>query len=146
MVIGVGEPIIRSLKKVAEQVSLTGSLDWQQINALYQTCDVFCLPSHDRAESFGVVLLEAMWHNKIILVADTAGSGMAWLAEQYNKGFVFKSDDATDLIKQLQYIKNNLPSIQALPKDFKWPIEKTAKQLNQLYQNSQVPITKEETP
>lgn len=119
--------------QTSSKVKLTGSLDWEQVNALYNSCDIFCLPSNDRAESFGVVLLEAMWHNKIILVADTPGSGMAWLAQQYNKGFTFKSDDIQDFIKQLKHIENNLESIQAMPEDFQWPIYKAATELNHLY-------------
>lgn len=116
-------------------VQLMGSLGWQEVNALYQSCDVFCLPSDDRAESFGVVLLEAMWHNKIILVADTHGSGMTWLAQQYNKGFVFKSNDTQDLLAQLDHIQNHMDEIKQRPKDFKWPIEQTTLLLNNHYQS-----------
>ena len=66
-------------------------------------------------------------------MADTAGSGMAWLAQQYNKGFTFKSNDSDDFIEQLDYIEKNKDVIQKRPYDFKWSIEKTAKQLNQFY-------------
>ncbi|WP_179952193.1 glycosyltransferase [Marinicella rhabdoformis] len=127
--------------KLQENIKLLGNLSWPKVNALYQSCDVFCLTSNDRAESFGVVLLEAMWHNKIILVADTLGSGMSWLAQQYNKGFIFKSNDAHDFIKKLNHIEENLGSIQALPENFQWPINQTASDLNHLYKK-----IKKETP
>ncbi|MCF6300023.1 MAG: glycosyltransferase [Proteobacteria bacterium] len=119
--------------QLQKKVKLTGSLSWDQVNALYKSCDIFCLASNDRAESYGLVLLEAMIHNKIILVADTAGSGMKWLAENYNKGFLFKSDDVNDLSKQVKYIQNNKHIILQKPDDFSLNIKHTVSAIDQLY-------------
>lgn len=135
-------PLLPDLKKQAhalgvnKAVTFTGRLTSSQVHALYQSCDVFCLPSDDRAESFGVVLLEAMYHDKVILVADTKGSGMAWLANHYNKGFVFKSNDIDHLKSKLDHIKNHLHAIQSHPKDFHCAIEKTAQDMEALYQQT----------
>lgn len=122
-------------QQLKQRAKLLEQLNWQQINALYQSSDIFCLASHDRAESYGMVLLEAMIHDKIILVADTIGSGMSWLAENYNKGFTFKANDVDDFIKQINHINENLSQIKQRPKNFQLNIEKTAQQLNKHYQH-----------
>ncbi len=139
IIIGGNGALLTSLQQqiknsnTADNVTLTGALSWPQVHALYQTCDVFCLPSDNRAESFGVVLLEAMWHNKIILVSDTTGSGMSWLAQNYNKGFVFKNNDIEDLIQKLHDITTDKQNIQSQPKDFKYHINDTANAVLKLY-------------
>jgi len=117
----------------SDKVTLTGAISAHEAHQLFSSCDVFCLASHDRAESFGVVLLEAMYHNKIILVADTPGSGMRWLAERYNKGFVFRSNDVNDLLAQLQHIRSDLASIKALPGHFDYDISDIAQQIEDNY-------------
>lgn len=112
---------------VTDRVQLLGSVSWHQVHQLFSSCDIFCLASHDRAESFGVVLLEAMYHNKIILVADTAGSGMKWLAENYNKGFTFKANDSNDFVEKIMSIKHKQQEIMARPAQFEYHINEIAK-------------------
>ncbi len=120
---------------VSERTSLLGEVSWQTAHELFATCDVFCLVSHDRAESFGVVLLEAMYHDKIILVADTKGSGMSWLAENYNKGFTFKANDVGDFVAKLKKIKQNYAAIIQRPKQFDYEIEKITEWVTTHYQS-----------
>ncbi len=114
-----------------DRVDLLGEVSEQQAQDLFISCDVFCLASHDRAESFGVVLLEAMHHNKIILVADTEGSGMKWLAENYNKGFTFKANDAEDFQNKLHHIQENHEEIMARPSQFDYHIDTIAQAIEQ---------------
>ena len=124
-----------------ERVVLTGALPDDQVHALYQNCDVFCLPSNDRAESYGLVLLEAMAHNCIVVAPDTQGSGMQWLAEQYDKGFVFKSNDSDSLAKTLEDIQNNQENIQQHSSNFKLRIDHTS-QLNEALYTEIVAVKK----
>lgn len=116
------------------RVNLLGSKSWQQVHALFATCQVFCMASHDRAESFGVVLLEAMYHNKIILVPDTVGSGMSWLAENYNKGFIFKADDQADFIEKVNQIRSDFVNISQRPKQFNYEMSEIAVLISAHYQ------------
>lgn len=122
-----------SANGLEQRVTLTGGVSQDELDQLFAQCDVFCLASHDRAESFGVVLLEAMYHNKIILVADTPGSGMCWLANQYNKGFTFKSNDEDDLLAKLEGIHRDLSAIQALPPHFDYHIDDIASRIEDNY-------------
>ena len=116
-----------------DKVKLLGGLDWLQAHAFFASCDVFCMASHDRAESFGVVLLEAMYHDKIILVPDTAGSGMQWLAVNYNKGFVYQSNEMGDYTAKINFIRQNFTEIMAKPKQFKFQIQHVADSISDHY-------------
>jgi rhamnosyl/mannosyltransferase len=44
------------------------------------SCDVLALPSRERTEAFGIVLLEAMRYEKPLSRATLAGSGVTWVA------------------------------------------------------------------
>jgi glycosyltransferase involved in cell wall biosynthesis len=65
---------------VDDKVELTGYCDAATIAALLHTCDCFCLPSLDRAEAFGVVLMEAMAQGKALVTSAIEGSGVGWVA------------------------------------------------------------------
>jgi len=118
---------------LTDRVKLLGGVLWQQVHALFSSCDLFCMASHDRAESFGVVLLEAMYHDKIILVPDTAGSGMQWLAVNYNKGFVYQANNSDDFVAKVEFIQQNLTDIISMPRQFNYPIGHIAESIQQHY-------------
>ena len=83
-------------------IILTGGLDKNKLTALLNCCDVFCLPSNDRAESYGMVLLEALELNKKILVSDLFGSGMKWIASQTPLGMTFENNNCKDLVEKIK--------------------------------------------
>ena len=89
--------------KKLTNIRLTGSLARNKLNALMSTCDAFCLPSNDRAESFGMVLLEAINFKKTILVSNLDGSGMKWIAAQTHLGQTFDCNDAKDLVAKIKH-------------------------------------------
>ncbi len=62
-------------------------------SSLLASCDVFCLPSRERTEAFGVALLEAMRYGKPLLVSDLAGSGVTWVARDDHNGILVPPDD-----------------------------------------------------
>jgi len=74
--VGPGEPVVdaRALaakRGVASQVVFFGALGGQALEALYRTCDVFCLPSHHDslggAEGFPTAIAEAMAFGKPVI-------------------------------------------------------------------------------
>lgn len=75
------------------QVRLTGEVDDLTLCELLASCDVFCLPSCERTEAFGVVLLEAMRYGKPLLVSDLAGSGVTWVAKDGHNGVLVPPED-----------------------------------------------------
>jgi glycosyltransferase involved in cell wall biosynthesis len=74
-------------------VRLIGEADDVTVRALFASCDVFCLPSRERTEAFGLVLLEAMRYAKPLVVSDLPGSGMTWVARGNQNAVLVKPDD-----------------------------------------------------
>jgi glycosyltransferase involved in cell wall biosynthesis len=64
----------------SDSMRLAGQADDATLCRLMATCDVLCLPSIERTEAFGIVLLEAMRYGKPLLVSDLPGSGVSWVA------------------------------------------------------------------
>ncbi|MFC4211311.1 glycosyltransferase family 4 protein [Pedobacter lithocola] len=60
--------------------------------AIYQACDLFCLPSQGPGETWGLAVNEAMACGKAILVSDKVGCHLDLLQESIN-GFLFKNTD-----------------------------------------------------
>jgi rhamnosyl/mannosyltransferase len=58
-----------------DKVLLTGELDAEDVHAYLAVCDVFCMPSISRAESFGLAMVEAMSFGKPVVATDIPGSG-----------------------------------------------------------------------
>ena len=85
VIVGTGEekPNLERILAAAgnpPHVRLLGAADDATCNRLLASCDVFCLPSRERTEAFGIVLLEAMRYAKPILASDLKGSGVVWVA------------------------------------------------------------------
>jgi glycosyltransferase involved in cell wall biosynthesis len=65
--------------------------------ALYQACDLFCLPT--RSDSWGLSINEAMAAGKAILVSDKAGAAHDLITKE--NGRLFKSNNLPDLKRKL---------------------------------------------
>ena len=65
---------------IAGRVRFAGALDDEALHQAYRDCDLFCLPSIDRSEAFGLVLLEAMRASRPILASAIPGSGVSEVA------------------------------------------------------------------
>jgi len=89
---------------LGDKVFLTGSLPGRQtggtLHRLFQRADLYCLPSVDRSESFGVVLIEAMAYGTPCLVSDIPGSGVNWVSEAGVSGATFPVSDSAALARQ----------------------------------------------
>lgn len=81
-------------KALAGRVTLHGPLDEPSLETLWQDCDCLCLPSIERTEAFGMVLLEAMARGKACVATSVAGSGMAWVVEHGRTGLIVPPDNA----------------------------------------------------
>jgi glycosyltransferase involved in cell wall biosynthesis len=68
-----------ALGGVEDRVLLTGRISDAALHALFKRASLFCLPSTNRAEAFGVVLLEAMTYGLPIVASDIPGSGVPWV-------------------------------------------------------------------
>ncbi len=98
LIVGVG-PLQKAFQEavekagVADRVVLTGRLDDSELNAIFQRATLYCLPSINRAEAFGVVLLEAMAFGLPIVSSDIPGSGVPWVNQHGISGLNFTLGD-----------------------------------------------------
>lgn len=89
---------------LAPQVKLLGYCTDAELTALFATCDIVCLPSVERTEAFGVVLLEAMRYAKPIIASAISGSGVTWVVQDKHTGLLVPPQDATALAHSLQQL------------------------------------------
>ncbi len=61
------------------RVALLGQVDDADLASHFDACDVFCLPSTERSEAYGVAMVEAMAMGKPVVSTDITGSGVAWV-------------------------------------------------------------------
>ena len=73
LILGGDGPLKAELENQAEQLGLknkirfTGSIAEENLAAYFHACDVFCLPSVEQSEAFGLVQLEAMACGKPVI-------------------------------------------------------------------------------
>lgn len=80
-----------------DRIKLAGTLPDAKLHALLASADALCLPSLERTEAFGLVLLEAMWYAKPVLATTVAGAGMSWVVEDGRTGFLTPPGDVAAL-------------------------------------------------
>jgi glycosyltransferase involved in cell wall biosynthesis len=78
-------------------VVLAGRLSDEVLHTLYERATLFCLPSINRAEAFGVVLLEAMSYGLPVVATDIQGSGVPWVNKHGISGFNVPVEDPVAL-------------------------------------------------
>ena len=89
-----------ALSECQDRVVFWGEVEKETLWRCYKSCDLFCLPSTDRREAFGIVLLEATHFRRKILVNNIVGSGVPFVATQLG-GVVADGGISPELIKQL---------------------------------------------
>lgn len=87
---------------VESRVRFVGRLDMDAagqalLDSAYASADVFCLPSTERAESFGLVLLEAMRAGLPAIASDIPGSGVGFVVRDGETGLFVPPNDAEAL-------------------------------------------------
>jgi rhamnosyl/mannosyltransferase len=78
---------------VADRVRFLGFIPDTELVAYYDACDVFCLPSVERAEQFGLVQLEAMSCGKPV-VSTRLGTGVEFVNQDGITGLLVDPNDA----------------------------------------------------
>lgn len=86
---------------VAERVRFAGEIDDARLASAYASADVFVLPSLDRGEAFGLVLLEAMRAGLPVVASAIAGSGVGSVVADGETGWLVPPGDAPALAAAL---------------------------------------------
>jgi rhamnosyl/mannosyltransferase len=87
--------------KLNQKVFLLGEIPFTQLSEYYRRADVFCLPSCERTEAFGVVLLEAMMFGCPIVCCNIEGSGVSWVAKNMLNALVVPPKNEQQLSEAL---------------------------------------------
>ncbi|PIP37847.1 MAG: glycosyl transferase family 1 [Desulfobacterales bacterium CG23_combo_of_CG06-09_8_20_14_all_51_8] len=95
-------------KRLETRVFLPGSVDRQTLIRLFRTCDVFCLPSVERTEAFGLVLLEAMYFGKPLITTKIPGSGVMGVNIHGITGLQVPPQNPEALAEAIDYFREKL--------------------------------------
>lgn len=98
----------------AARTQLLGAVSEADKQALLAHCDVFALPSCERTEAFGMVLLEAMAHGKPCLASALPGSGMPWVVASSSAGRLVPLQDVAAWSQALSWMAHQPQQRQAL--------------------------------
>ena len=90
--------------RLNERVTFHGSTTELELSKLFQLVDLLVLPSINRAEAFGVVLLEAISAGLPIVVNNVEGSGMVEVARSGDFGLVAEYCDPNSWMECIDYI------------------------------------------
>lgn len=119
LIVGSGERrepllgLIRSLG-LEQRVSLPGFQPDAMLHALLASCDLLCLPSLERTEAFGLVLLEAMRFGRPVVASDIPGSGAGWVVRQAGHGVLTPPGDPAPLAQTLRRLQSDPASRQRM--------------------------------
>jgi rhamnosyl/mannosyltransferase len=83
------------------RVKFVGFIPDPLLVAYFETCDVFCMPSVERAEQFGLVQLEAMYCSKPV-VTTRLGTGVEYVTLDGETGLVVPPQDPPALANALR--------------------------------------------
>ncbi len=87
-----------------DRVHLLGDLADDEVPVLMAASDAFCLPSTERAEAFGLAMLEAMALGRPVVCSRIEGSGVTWLNQHGHTGLTVPPGDAASLAQALQQL------------------------------------------
>lgn len=132
--------------QLSSKVKLLGYCPDPELHALFSVCDCFCLASVDRAEAFGLVLMEAMRYAKPVIVSAIPGSGVIWVVVDGETGLFVPPREIHALAERL----NDLVDQPALRLRFGhagfqrfqqlFDVQQVAEKLEALYVCSKKPI------
>jgi len=93
--------------KAQDRVTFHGILSDVELAQQMKQADCICLPSIERTEAFGMVLLEAMYFGKATVISDVPGSGMGWIVDDGVTGLKVKPADADALAAAFERLDAN---------------------------------------
>lgn len=90
-------------------VRLAGAVDEPTLARLMATCDLLALPSIERTEAFGIVLMEAMRYGKPLVASRLEGSGVTWVAREGENAVLAPPGDAQAWRRALEALAADEP-------------------------------------
>jgi rhamnosyl/mannosyltransferase len=87
--------------RAADRITFLGRIPDADLPAYYQACDVFCMPSVERSEAFGIVQIEAMAAGKPVVCCEL-GNGVTYVNRHGETGLVVPPRDVPALASALR--------------------------------------------
>ena len=89
------------------KVVLLGRIPDRDLPAYFGACKVFCLPSVQKTEAFGIVQIEAMSCGKPVVATRIPQSGVPWVNKHGVSGLNVMPGNAGELARAIQDIADN---------------------------------------
>jgi len=135
---------------IASRVRFHGTVSDDEKDALILACDCLCLPSTDRTESFGIVLLEAMSAGKACVVSEIPGSGVNWVVDSGQTGVMVQGENPAALANAFERLSDDRAQLSSMGARGRerfeqlLTIEASAQAVIKLYE--EIAVTNTETP
>lgn len=94
--------------KLEEKISFTGDIDYRDLPDYYKACDLFILPSTEKSEAFGTVLLEAMASSKP-MISTELNTGTSFVNVDRETGLVVEPANDDAIVNAVETILHDLP-------------------------------------
>jgi glycosyltransferase involved in cell wall biosynthesis len=98
---------------LGERICFVGHIPDSELGSYFDAAAMFCLPSTERAEAYGVVLLEAMARSKPVIATEIAGSAVAWVNQTGVTGFNVPVGDSGALAGAIRRIADDVASAES---------------------------------
>ena len=92
------------VNKLQDRVKLLGKIPFKELGAYYKACDLYCMPSIEKSEAFGVVQIEAMAFGKPIVSTNILGSGVPWVNKDGYSGKVVEPKNSKELASAIKFV------------------------------------------
>ncbi|MEZ0343293.1 MAG: glycosyltransferase [Caldimicrobium sp.] len=144
ILIGGEGPLEGKLKNLAEKVKgnilFLGKIPEAELGNFYEACDLFCLPSVERTEAFGVVILEAFSFGKPVVATNIPFSGVSWVNVHGKTGLNVEPKNPKALAEAIKKILEDEKLYKEFSKNAyqRWrkyfTVEKMVEEIIRLYQ------------
>jgi len=91
-----------SARGLQDRVRLLGAITGREVELYMRACTVFCLPSGDKSEAFGIVQVEAMRAGRAVVSTRLHGSGIDWVNQDGNTGLTVEAGRPDALARALR--------------------------------------------
>lgn len=122
---------------IKERVVFAGYIEDEILPEYYNLFDVFILPSVDKSEAFGIVLVEAMACAKPLIASNL--KGVRSVLVPGDNGFLVEPKNSSDIAEKIQFLFNHADlmkqfgqrGIELVDSKYRWPI--IAQRLQEVY-------------
>lgn len=127
--------------KLQSKVEFIGRVPEDEIPLYFNAADIFCFPSIEKSEAFGVVQLEAMSVGTPVISTDIAGSGVPWVNKHLESGIVCTPNNPEELTSAINKALDNDELLIQLSKgallrfNQHFTVNKMVESINRIYRN-----------